>query len=64
MESITLAKANQMIKEVKTNNTSKFFTREIDSDSFCQKLAYIGLTKEDIAVVIASLRLAGAKFKK
>lgn len=64
MESITLAKAKQMAKEIRESNTSKFFTREIDSNDFCEKLASIGLTNDDIAVVMAGLRLAGAKFKK
>lgn len=64
MEEITIARAREMIKEVKEANTTKLFDREISSAEFCNKLENGGFSQADITLIMASVRLAGVKFKK
>lgn len=62
METITLATAREMVQ--KNRETSKLFNRETELSDFCQRLENGGFSKAEITVIIAGLRLAGAKFKK
>lgn len=62
MESITLATAREMVQ--KNRERSKLFNRETDLVDFCQRLENGGFSKAEITVIVAGLRLAGAKFKK
>ena len=62
MEPITRPKAYELLNANK--ETSNFFNRTFDVDEFCTMCKSAGFGDADVRIMLASLRIVGAKFKK